>query len=208
MPYIYQAIGDRRCGAYALAYWKWKDEEEQGIPFSMSDVQAENYVQSIYNQIVFNTNDLKYINSLGVPGINVNELSGFSAPSKICVYLDASDISRELGTKAVVYTSRSNIFNLLGKIGNITKTDQLDDLETGEKAILLVSNDVIPRHYIFAYGSNDLDADGHAIMHIIDPSNGIDIDTGANIRNWKGVVVHGTNFNFLDTFIKFGHDIV
>lgn len=207
MNYISQPAGDRRCGAYAFAYWKWKDDEENGRPYILTEAEADNYVQSIYNNIVFNANDLNYMRGLGVPGVNVDELIGFSAPSKICVNLNSSGISREYGTEAIIYTAQNSIFNLLGKIGTITKIDKINDLKSGEKAILLVSNNAIPRHYIFAYGSNDLNAYGQVIMHVIDPADGIDVDTDANLSNWIGYRKKGINYDFLNTVIKFGHNI-
>ncbi|MBR0149222.1 MAG: hypothetical protein IJM23_08525 [Lachnospiraceae bacterium] len=195
---------DYRCGAYAIAYWKWKEDEEQGIPYNYSKDQADNYVKGIYDRIRFNAEDVKHLMQFKIPEITSNQLSNYSSPNKICVDLDALNIRREQGTRAIIYTSRPQIFYWLGLHGNITKIDKIDDLKTGEKAILLMGKaNGFPRHYIFAYGSNELDAEGHVIMHIIDPTNGIDVGTGGNIRNWVG----NTSYNFLNTIIKFGHEI-
>ena len=78
----------------------------------------------------------------------------------------------------------------------------LVNLKAGEKAILLMgNNNGIPQHYIFAYGSNQLDAEGHVIMRIIDPADGVDLGGCGNIRKKKGT----TSCDFLNTIIKFGH---
>ena len=196
---------DYRCGVYAITYWEWKDAEEQGSPYNIPDYEADNYIQTIYSRVRFTMDEINIMKILpDFKGLLIdwNEVSNYSAPATMCEDLNLSRIRRERGTKANIYTSEDSIFQKLGSIGNITKINKIDDLKAGEKAILLMgNNNGIPQHYIFAYGSNQLDAEGHVIMYIIDPADGVDVSTYGNIRNWKGT----TSCDFLNTIIKFGH---
>lgn len=196
---------DYRCGAYAITYWEWKDAEEQGSPYNISDYEADNYIQTIYGRVRFTMDDINFMKNLpDFKGLLIDwdKVSNYSAPAKMCEDLNLSRIRREQGTKAIIYTSEDSIFQKLGCIGNITKINKIDDLKAGEKAILLMGDIYgIPQHYIFAYGSNQLDAEGHVIMRIIDPAYGVDVSTRGNIRNWVGT----SSCIFLKTIIKFGH---
>ncbi len=156
-------LTDKRCGAFAIAYWFWIVSRHRD-PMSETTVSDadKNTIARIYDAIRFGPNDL---------GIDED----FSNPEKMIKFIYENSRHRYFGT--LESSNRALIERFGNNFGHVVEHRSLRPLRNGEYAILMVSSDssINPTHYVLV----EKDENG---INVIDPVNGIRMNyTGHNI---------------------------
>ncbi len=157
-------VEDKRCGAFAIAYWFWiacQHRNPLQAPENIAD--DEGMVNSIYKEIRFGPN-----------GADFDE--DFSNPFKMVNYINKNYRGEYF---ASLKGKDDRVLELLGKLTEEDKVGinpeivEIPNLRAGQYAILMVSTvlEREPSHYVLLEGTDTL-KNGENIVKVIDPLDG------------------------------------
>lgn len=170
MSFVKQSAGDNKCGAFSIAYWEWihfNGRDPKNGAYMPGDMEI---VDKIYDKIQF----IK--NLAGVPAGLPNYFAFFSDPRLMIDYIREKTQYKE----TIMINSDPNLQAAYGAdfAGYCNYLNQLPDLAPGKYAILILSNNNLPQHYVLAEGVT-------GGIRITDPATGNreELPAEYNIRN-------------------------